>query len=68
MAEDIYLSHIPFLVGIAFIIVISSSFLYRRQKSLGRPGKKAKTPYPHKWIDFNEQENEGEQNYCYHLF
>ena len=68
MAEEIYLSYIPFLVGTAFIIVISSLFLCRRHKSLVRPGKKAKTPYPHKWIDFNEQNNKGEQNYCYHLF
>ena len=64
MAEEIYLSYIPFLVGTAFIIVISSLFLCRRQKSLVRPSKKAKTPYPYKWIDFNEQENKGEQNYC----
>jgi len=57
MAEEIYLSYIPFLVGTAFIIVISSLFLCRRQKSLVRPSKKAKTPYPHKWIDFNEEKN-----------
>ena len=65
MAEEIYLSYIPFLVGTAFIIVISSLFLCRRQKSLIRPGKKAKIPYPYKWIDFDEDKNKGEQNYCY---
>ena len=63
MAEEIYLSYIPFLVGTAFIIVISSLFLCRRQKSLVRSSKKSKTPYPYKWINFNEEKNEGEQNY-----
>ena len=68
MAEEIYLSYTPFLVGTAFIIVISSLFLCKRQKSLVRPGKNAKTPYPHKWIDFNEEKNEGKQIYGYNLF
>ena len=69
MSEEIYLSYIPFLVGTAFIIVISSFFLCRRQKSLVRPSKKAKTPYPHKWVNLNnEEKNKGEQNYCYNLF
>jgi len=56
MAEEIYLSYIPFLVGTAFIIVISSFFLCRRQKLSLRPSKKPKTPYHFKWIKFDDEE------------